>query len=120
MADITVNQGHVINSKTVNTRNWHAWNNLMPPPPYSFFVVGEVEVPNPGVEALLVPKVPQGTNPAILMLDLHLIQKPGVWPQNVTWVQARYEKIITGKQYSEVEIFYNNQRIALIPVIDVH
>jgi len=25
----------------------------------------------------------QGTNPEILLLELHLIQRPGIWPQQV-------------------------------------
>ncbi|HJU40844.1 MAG TPA: hypothetical protein VJ724_14835, partial [Tahibacter sp.] len=78
----------------MNTRNWYAWINKMPPPPDDFHVVGEVEVPNPGIEALLTVRSPQGINPDILLLDLHLFQKPGVWPQVVTWVQARYDKVL--------------------------
>ena len=78
----------------METRNWYAWINTMPPKPDDFHIIGEVFVGNPGVEALLTPKQPQGINPRIFLLDLHLIQKPGMWPQVMTWVQARYDFII--------------------------
>ena len=102
----------------MNTRNWYAWINKMPPPPDDFHVVGEVEVPNPGVEALLTVRSPQGINPDILLLDLHLFQKPGVWPQVVTWVQARYDKVLRPGSpcYTHVDVFYDNQSIAQMPV----
>lgn len=102
----------------MNTRNWYAWIDKMPPPPDAFHVVGEVEVPNPGVEALLCVRSPQGINPAILLLDLHLVQKPGMWPQVLTWVQTRYDRVLPpgSLDYTNVEIFYQNQSIAQMPV----
>jgi len=36
-----------------NTANWYAWNNLQPPGPPSFHLIGDVEVPNPGVDVHL-------------------------------------------------------------------
>lgn len=102
----------------MDTRNWYAWLNQMPPKPDDFHVVGEVYVPNPGVSALLTYKEPQGINPEILLLDLHLVQQPGVWPQVFTWAQARYDSIIRpgGVNYKQVEVFYENDSIALIDV----
>ena len=78
--------------RNVATSDWYAWNNAMPPGPTTFHVVGEVEVPNPGVEVFLVPKVPQGISKDILLLDLVLVQRPGIWPQLVMWKRADYEK----------------------------
>lgn len=59
------------------------WNDTMPPKPDTFHMVGEVQVPNPGVEVLLAPRTPQGINPQTLLLTLLLVQRAGVWPQLV-------------------------------------
>ncbi len=86
----------------------------MPPPPDEFHVVGDVEVSNPGVEVLLTPRIPQGINPRILLLDLVLVQRPGIWPQIVVTRRARYDKI--NGDYDRVNIFLNDAVIADIPV----
>lgn len=82
---------------------WFAWNNLMPPGPASFHIVGDIEVPNPGVEPLLTMKLPQGINRRILLLTLSLIQKPGIWPQHVAVKQVRFDKCAA--TYERVSIF---------------
>lgn len=102
----------------VKTSSWYAWNNLMPPKPDDFHVIGQVEVPNPGVEALLSERVPQGINPKILLLDLVLLQKPGVWPRIITTKEARFDK--TNVTYSNVEVFCGNHTLANTEVQDVH
>jgi len=103
-------------------RDWYAWIDVMPPPPNHFHVVGEVFVANPGVEAVVAVKEPQGTNPAILLLDLHLTQKPGMWPQVMTWIQARYDKTLTpvGPRYAEVQVFGSDGLLARMPVNETH
>jgi hypothetical protein len=53
-------------------------------------VMGEVLVGNPGIKAVLRYAEPQGINPKIILLRLDLIQRPGVWPQIMTWVSAKY------------------------------
>jgi hypothetical protein len=115
----TVQTTTVISCKGRPTRDWYAWNNLMLPPPDDFHVTGEVQVSNPGVMALLCPKEPQGDDPAILLLDLYLVQQPGIWPQIMTWVQARYDKIIVGDKYQTVEIYCEDEKIAEVPVEDI-
>lgn len=107
---------------SMDTKNWYAWINLMPPKPDDFHVVGEVFVGNPGIETHLCVREPQGINPNILLLDLHLVQKPGMWPQVMTWVQARFDKILTkdSPKYEEVEIFLNEESIAKVSVDEVH
>jgi hypothetical protein len=99
---------------TASTRDWYAWNNVMPPGPNQFHIVGEVEVPNPGVDVLLVPRTPQGINPRVLLLDLHLIQRPGLWPQIVVWKHASYKKV--NATYDKVQVFSGIQVIADVPV----
>jgi hypothetical protein len=74
-----------------------------------------VEVGNPGVEAFLTMKVPQGINQFILLLDLHTFQRPGNWPQHTTWVQARYQSVGDPK-YTDVEIFEGKSSIAEVKV----
>ncbi|MEQ9403924.1 MAG: hypothetical protein RIM99_10080 [Cyclobacteriaceae bacterium] len=107
-------------SKETETKGWFAWNNLMPPGPPSFYVKGLVQVSNPGVFAQLVYKVPQGINPDILLLDLVLIQRPGIWPRPLTWVEARYHSTGVDLKYTDVNIFCGDQLIAEIPVQDIH
>ena len=99
------------------TEGWNAWLNMMPPGPPHIYVTGEVTVGNPGYEALLHKKVPQGSNNQILMLDLNLGQKPGTWPQVVVIVPARYEQVVPrGTNYTEVQIFYDGSPIITINV----
>ena len=108
----------VLPSAAVQTRDWHAWNDFMPPAPDYLHVTGEVQVPNPGVDPILVVKEPQGINPSILLLDLYLRQSPGIWPQIVCWKPVSFQKLITDK-YTEVTIFSEGTQIASIPVKDV-
>lgn len=78
-----------------------------------YYVAGEVCVPNPGIEAKLRYRVPQGTNPKILMLNLVLIQRPGIWPQVETLVSARYIRMGKPGQYTEVDI-YGHARVPVV------
>jgi hypothetical protein len=96
------------------TRDWYAWNDMMPPKPDTFHVVGEVQVPNPGVDVLLVPRTPQGINPKILLLNLILVQRSGLWPHLVVWKRAHYEKV--NADYESVQIFSGDEVIANVPV----
>lgn len=106
----------------MNNKEWYSWINLMPPKPDDFHVVGKVLVGNPGIQAQLCIKEPQGINPNILLLDLHLVQQPGMWPQVMTWVQARFDSVLTPKSpmYTQVEVFFNGESIAQIEVDEVH
>ncbi|WP_457797581.1 hypothetical protein [Methylocystis sp. S23] len=100
------------------TKDWYAWINLTPPKPDDFHVIGKVLVGNPGILAQLCYKEPQGFNPNILLLDLHLVQQPGMWQQVMTWTTARYDDIIgpNGPIYEEVEIFSDNVSVARVKV----
>ncbi|MGR2681370.1 MULTISPECIES: hypothetical protein [Chromobacterium] len=103
----------------LQSRNWHAWLNAMPGHPKSLHVAGDVVVANPGVEAVLTMREPQGINPAILMLDLHLVQKPGMWPQVLAVANARYDRVLPpgAPKYTAVEVLHNNERVAYIEPI---
>ena len=99
------------------TTDWNAWVDAMPgPDPSKLIVTGQVLVANPGEDAILYKKVPQGSNPAILLLDLHLVQKPGYYPQVLTWVEARYEEQAQVGTYSKVNILSDNEVIGEAPV----
>ncbi|MES1026445.1 hypothetical protein ABN584_26450 [Gloeocapsa sp. BRSZ] len=110
----------VMTCSVEETRDWYAWNNLMPPQPDDFHVVGEVKVNNTQIVPMLSPKEPQGINPEILMLQLILIQQPGVGLPVITWVQARYNKVLLNSTYKRVEIFCEDEKIADVPVEDIH
>lgn len=88
--------------KPVDTVDWYAWMNRMPPGPAAFHLIGTVLVPNPGVTARLTRAEPQGINPAELIVDLVLEQKPGFWPQVVTSVSVRFDEAPSGANYAGV------------------
>lgn len=100
----------------VNCKNWQAWLDTMPPRPPVIHVTGDVIVGNPGLVANLTKREPQGINPTALILDLHLVQQPGNWIQVVSCATAKFERTLArdGEGYSSIEIFSDNERIALI------
>ena len=120
MAD-TIKKDHgVISTDGINTRNWYAWNNFMPPKPDFFNVIGEVEVSNPGVQVLLCPPESTDLNQDIISLDLILVQQPGTWTTNTTWTKARYDSIILDTLSTTVLIRYEGKEMANIPVDEIH
>jgi hypothetical protein len=90
------------NPVTVDTSDWYAWLNQMPPGPASFHVTGVVQLPTPGFDATLVRAEPQGINPTELILDLKVTPRPGIWPQVVTPVSVRYDQRPAGAMYQGV------------------
>jgi hypothetical protein len=112
----TIAQATTITGAAPETSNWNAWLNIMPPPPDDFHVTGHVTVPNPGVHALLVKRSPQGFNPAILLLDMYLIQSPGVWPDVISTATARYDETPAIGRYTSVEVFHDGNSIANVDV----
>lgn len=99
-------------------KDWQAWLDKMPPKPDELHVVGDVTVGNPGVQPTLTMRAPQGINPSILMLDLHLVQQPGMWPQVMTCAPARFDRVMPpgAPDYTSVEIYSDGKRIAQIDV----
>ncbi|MEX2112987.1 MAG: hypothetical protein WD845_07360 [Pirellulales bacterium] len=110
-------ESSVIHPGHIATRNWYAWNDLQPPKPDVFHIVGEVQVPNPGVNPMLVPKVPPGFNHRILLLDLILVQLPGNWPQMVTWKPVQFSRV--NVTYDSVDVYYRNELVVTVPVDDI-
>lgn len=105
--------------RKANTRDWYAWNNLMPPKPDDFHVTGWVEVGNPGIEPHLIYRTPQGINPDIIILDLVFEQKPGFWPQVVVWKQVRYDETPSYRNYTLADIHNNGKSIAEVKVENI-
>jgi hypothetical protein len=86
----------------IDTSDWYAWLNRMPPGKPSFHVTGVVSLPSPGYDARLVAASPQGSNPTDLILDLQVTPRPGVWPQVITPVSVRYDQVPAGVTYRSV------------------
>lgn len=106
---------------TTQCRDWHAWLNTMPPKPDDFHVSGDVLVSNPGVQPILTMREPQGINPTILILDLNLVQQPGMWPQVMTCASAKFDRVMppNAANYQAVEIFSQGEKVVLIDFISV-
>lgn len=66
------------------------FENLIPTPPHSLAVRGQILVPDRGYVGTLSPASPQGINPAQLILELKLRKLPGIWPQVLTWIEVVY------------------------------
>jgi hypothetical protein len=80
--------------------------NLQPPGPHHLHVRARVEVPTPGYRAHLKVAVPQGINPAILILDVVITKLPGIWPQHVTDIDANYDDNHYAGHYKQVTVRY--------------
>lgn len=74
----------------IETSDWHAWMNRMPPGPASLHVTGTVCMPTPGYTVELQRAAPQGSNPRDLILDLKVTKNSGVSPQVETRVEVKY------------------------------
>ena len=66
------------------------------------------------VDVLLLPRIPQGINPRILQMEIHLHQRPGIWPQFVVWKPVSYSKV--NGDYDTVQVFYGNDLVVEVPV----
>lgn len=121
MPDILkIEESTLVSEPKIESKDWYAWNNLMPPKPDDFHVVGQVKVSNPGIVCEMRYKEPQGINPDIVLLELILIQRPGYWPQVTTWADAKYDKVMKTAHYTNAEILYEDSSIASLVVHDVH
>ena len=99
-------------------KDWQAWLDKMPPKPDELHVTGDVMVGNPGVQPTLAMRNPQGLNPAILILDLYLVQQPGMWPQVMTCASVRIDRVLPpgATDYTSVEIYSDGEQIAQVDV----
>jgi hypothetical protein len=100
-------------------RSYEAWIDLMPGANDTLHVKGKVTVPTTGYKAQLVEAVPQGINPAILLLRLELTKPTGPAGQMVTTLEVRYSKP-HAKQYKQVQIEEEGHPSETVPVKEVH
>jgi hypothetical protein len=78
--------------------------NKQPPGPASIVVTGDVEVNSGGWEGALVKAVPQGINPAALILDLKMTPPSGSVTQAFTKVGVAFEERPALHDYTDVTI----------------
>jgi hypothetical protein len=91
-------------SCTADPMTFRAWKNLMPPiHSVKLFVIGEVTCPTTGWKVRLVPAIPQGINPAILILQLVARKPSGIIQPVLIRVPVRFEKA-KGGPYQQVTI----------------
>jgi hypothetical protein len=104
----------------MKTKDWYAWINTMPPKPDDLHVIGQVIVPNPGIEALLTARESSG-NFNVIELDLHLVQRPGMWPAVVSVAQARYDQVLSpvSPKYAHASIFLDGTLIEKLEVDEI-
>lgn len=98
-------------------RGWYAWINLMPGAPTRLYVIGMVITRTAVASVELVPVVPQGFNPAELILDLRLGANSPL--QVVTETPIRYEQDAQRGQYTSVAIRYRDAVEAVVLVDEV-
>jgi len=72
--------------------NWRAWQDRMPPGPATLHVTGRCVFPTPGYRVTLRRAVPQGINPAIVLLLKVVTPPSGPRPDVVTTVEVRYRE----------------------------
>jgi hypothetical protein len=107
--------------KKISTSHWKAWINMMPGPHkpnrgIPLHVIGTVDTHNTDL-AYLESRVPQGINPKILMLDLHVVT--GIVPVHNPQ-QVHYTQYIKSKDtYNLIEIYYEGNRVAEIDHIEI-
>ena len=89
---------------------WKAIHDFMPPGPAVLRVSGFCTFPTPDFKVTLKRHVPQGINPAILLLDKTVTRPHGIEPQHVTTVEAKFE-FKTRVHYTAVQILPDGVQI---------
>lgn len=89
---------------------WTAIHDFMPPGPARLRVHGVCTFPTPGFKVTLKRHVPQGINPAILILDKTVKRPTGIEPQIITKVDVKFEAR-TNTHYTGVTILPDGVQI---------
>jgi hypothetical protein len=103
----------------LETGEWAAWENRMPGGPRALHVTGEVVVRHAGYDCTLAPAEPQGFNPAILMLELTVEEKPGMHAQAIQTRGVRFDLEGYVGGYTAISILHEGEVIADIERIPV-
>ena len=108
-----------------DSENWYSWVNLMPGTVGSdglteLRIIGNVLVANPGVNVSLTVG-DQGFNPEVLVMNLELVQEPGIFPAVLTWKQATFEQSINMdyQNYTAIQLFHNDEFVAYFTVEEI-
>ncbi len=88
----------------------------MPPGPSTINVVGSCVFPTPGYKVKLTKAVPQGINPAILLLKLTITKPTGKVPQVLQKVEVRF-KAKALRKYTHVTILPDNVTVKVQQVM---
>jgi hypothetical protein len=102
------------------THSWKAWANLMPGSSKDVHVTGKISVPTGGWKAKLAKRSPQGINVRILQLELHVTPPSGIATQVLTEFDVKYTEKGGASLHDRVEIFCGSDRIADVPIEQVH
>lgn len=95
---------------------WNAVHDFQPVQPPRLRVTGSCMMPTPGYQLALKRAVPQGINPAILILELSVTRPTGNVSTVVTKTDVRYEEQ-TDQRYTSVTIRPGD---ISVPVQEVH
>src|SRR5438270_8314924 len=87
----------------VKQKRWIAIHDYMPPGSGLLTVRGACTFPTPGYKVVLKKAVPQGVNPAVLLLNKVVTPPTGNEPQVETTITAEYYEV-TKEHYAQVEI----------------
>jgi hypothetical protein len=83
---------------------FRAWIDKMPGAGPKLIVTGNVEVPTGGWNVTLKPAVPQGVNPAILILEIRAVPPSGNVTEVITQIKVRYEEAPPRQKYTQTTI----------------
>ncbi len=95
---------------------WKAWQDSMPPGPSTIHVVGKCVFPTTGYKVKLTKAVPQGINPAILLLRLTITKPSGIVLPVIQKVEVRF-RAKTKTKYTHVTILPDNVTVKVQQVM---
>jgi hypothetical protein len=101
---------------SLETRNWFAWENNMPPGPVRLQATGEVKTPSAHQVPRLARAVPQGINPRILILNLTVEETGKKGVEVVDFRRAYYEEECRPEQFTDVQINCEGSLLQMIKV----
>jgi hypothetical protein len=99
--------------KKDNCSDWSAIHDFMPPGPARLRVNGKCTFPTPGYKVTLKKKVPQGIDPAILLLDKIVTPPSGPQPEVITTIDVTPYEEVTNQRYTEVEVLPDGTKIVV-------
>jgi hypothetical protein len=95
---------------------WKAWQDSMPPGPSTINVIGTCTFPTHGYKAKLTKAVPQGINPAILLLRLTITKPTGPVILTPQKIEVRFRANATTR-YTHVTILPDGTTVKVQQVV---